>query len=463
MKNKNKHKNGTKNVVNNGLANAVGVEYFAQAQQPFEAFAYASPYLLSVNWVSLVNLYKNNGFIKLAVNLPVMDCFRNGGYELESGTLNAEELQELNEKVHTCDDDVIKQCMRWSRLFGGGALICSTTQDSNTPFNPKTIYNKEVEFLACDRWQCVPESRTLRLAKSFLIVDPQSKQQTPIETFDSSRVMPFVGEVQPYYLRNQLQGWGVSILEAIIPQLNQYLKANGVVLELLDEAKIDILKIFGLAEILMSKDGESSIRRRVDIFAKEKNYKNMAVMDSQDDYVQKTMAFAGLNQILEKIFLLICSSLRIPYSKVFGRGASGFSSGEDDLENYNAMIMSELREPIEPIIKWVAQIRACQLFGRKVDDLTIKWKPLRVLTEKEEQELKSMKISSYIQLMQMGVITRKQLAEQLQKDEIMAFSEEELNALEDDTNFEEFEEEESETIEEKNSIGDKIKNMFKKK
>ena len=157
----------------------------------------------------------------------------------------------------------------------------------------------------------------------------------------------------------------------------------------------------------------------------------MGVMDVQDDYIQKTMSFSGLNEMLEKIFLLICSSLRIPYSKVFGRGANGFSSGEDDLENYNAMIMSELRVPVQHLIKWIANIRCCQLFGRKVDDLTINWKPLRVLTEEQQQQVETAKINAYIQLLQSGVLTPKQVAEKLNQDEIIAFSKEEINQLDD--------------------------------
>ena len=128
--------------------------------------------------------------------------------------------------------------------------------------------------------------------------------------------------------------------------------------------------------------------------------------------------------------MLICASLRIPYSKVFGRGASGFSSGEDDLENYNAMIMSELRVPAQPIIKWIAQIRACQLFGRKVDDLTITWKPLRVLSEKEKQEVNTSKVNAYIQLLQNRVLTPKQVAEKLVQDEIISLTDEEINNIE---------------------------------
>ena len=418
------------NTVNNGLETALNL---SEQMMPGEIFANSTPYMLTLNYITLANTYKSNGFAKLAVDLPVSDCFRDGGYILNSSTLSAEELQELQDYMEEHDTETIKQCLRWGRLYGGGLVICSTEQQPDTPFNPKTIYKKDVEFYACDRWQCVPNSDNVNMADSFCLQDNFLEEQTGnLFTFDKSRVKVFVGEVQPYYLRNLLQGWGASIFEAIIPQLNQYLKANSVILELLDEAKIDILKIFELSSVLSSPGGEAAIKKRAEIFAQQKNYKNMGVMDTQDDYIQKTMSFSGLNEILEKIFLLICSSLRIPYSKVFGRGAAGFSSGEDDLENYNGMIMSELRVPAQPLIKWIANIRCCQLFGRVIDDLSITWKPLRVLTEKEQAELNTSKINALNTLLMAGVLTRSQVAKKLVQDEIIALTDEEINAIDDE-------------------------------
>ena len=449
--------------VDNSLTSAMGLDHLSEAMIPFELFNNATPQIISYNWVQLAEIYKNNGFIKLAVDLPVSDCFRNGGYDFDSNTLEAEELQELNDIVHNKDDEKIKQCMRWSRLYGGGSLVINSNQKPEVPLNTNALYQADFDFLACDRWQCFPLSSSLYNAEQFCLVDLETQNKDDIITFDKSRIKTFVGEVQPYFLRNQLQGWGLSILEQIIPQLNQYLKANSVILELLDEAKIDILKIFGLANTLASAGGSEAIRKRVEIFAKQKNFKNVGAMDAQDDYVQKTMSFSGLNEILEKIFLLICSSLRIPYSKVFGRGASGFSSGEDDLENYNAMIMSDLRKPAEDLIKWVGEIRCYQLFGRKVDDLIIKWKPLRVLSEREQQEVTTSKINSYVQLFQIGVLNRKQIAEQLNKDNIILFSNEELAELENDMDMSDIETEEQEQNLQANQ-GNKfnLANLFKR-
>ena len=384
-----------KNTVNNGLENVVNYNYSSNMLSSIgEISAYATPQLLSLQPILLNNTYKSNSFAKLAVDLPVDDAFRGGGFTVDSQTLSADEILELKELMTDKGDiNVIKDCARWGRLFGGGVIIASTNQNPEAPLNIETLKNKEVEFLACDRWQCFPQDNSLLLANKFLVQSEYDQENGASLLYDKTRLKIYTGETQPFYLRRQLNWWGASIFEAIIPPLSQYIKANSVILELLDEAKIDILKIFGLNDVLASEQGESIIRRRLKIFAEEKNFQSVGAMDMQDDYIQKQLNFGSLDQMIEKIMLLICSALRIPYSKVFGKGASGFSSGEDDLENYNGMIMSSIREPLMPIIKWMIDIRCIQLFGRKIDDIAINWIPLRVLNETEQQSIKTQKIS----------------------------------------------------------------------
>ena len=448
--------------VDNGLASALNLDDQAinSINNPSLIYKNASPYILSLHYIPLANTYKSNGFAATAVDLPVSDAFRNGGFEIDADTLNADELTQLQEKMSDENDiEVLKDCLRWGRLYGGGCILISTEQENDTPFNPETIKGQDVVFYAVDRWQCIPLASSLQLADSFMLQDNLRNEGKEL-IFDKSRVLTYTGKTQPYYIRNLLQGWGASIFEDIIPQLNQYLKANSVILELLDEAKIDILKISGLSDLLMSAEGESVVRRRVDIAAANKNYKSMLTMDANDDYDQKQLSFGSIDQMLEKIFLLICSCLRIPYSKIFGRGASGFSSGEDDLENYNAMIDSEIRVPATKILKQMIDIRCYQLFGRKIPDLMVTWKPLRVMSEKDQQEIETGKINAYIQLLQAGILTPKQVAEKLAVEKIFALSDEEIEALSDEVQPDEMEYKD-ENINVNNSLWSKVQNVFK--
>ena len=458
-----KNKNKKSNIVNNGLETALIPQNNSVIAGIGTMYTNSNPHLLSNDWVMLTNTYKSNAFAKMAVDLPIQDCFKDYGFEIDSTTLNTDELLELKETmIDEGDFEVLKDVCRWSRLYGGGVVIALTEQKPEAPFNPETIHNKKVKFIACDRWQCYPESSNAIMADKFVVQDLALNQNIAI--YDKSRLKTFTGDNQPYYIRNQLQGWGASIYESIIPSLSQYIKANNVILELLDEAKIDILKIFGLSDLLMSEQGDSAVRRRVKIFAEQKNFQSVGVMDGQDDYVQKQLTFGSLDRILEKIFLMICSNLRLPYSKVFGKGANGLGTGADlDIQNYHMMIESTVRIPITPIAKWMIDTRCYQLFGRKAD-INLKWKSLEVLSELEKNQADTQKINSLIQLAQIGVLNKKQVAEKLTNEGIINLSEEEINKLEETENEEELEEQLRQQDEERkqanNSIIDKIKNKI---
>lgn len=430
-----------KNTVDNGLMEATmgsGYNPLNSINNPMTIFANATNQLLTLNWVELANTYKSNGFCRVAVDLPVQEAFNDGGYEIDSKTLTAEELEELKEKMSDeGDDEVLQACLRFGRLYGGSAVVVNTDGKPERPLILENLKDKNIEFLPVDRWQCYANGTTVQLAQSFCLND-NSNRDGELLTYDKSKVLLYTGQLAPYYLRNQLSGWGMSIFESIIPQLKQYIKANGVILELLDEAKIDILKIDSLSQTLYSAGGTQKIQKRLQIAADNKNYKSMLAMDSADDYQQKQLSFSGLDRMLEKIFLLICSSLRMPYSKVFGKGANGLGTGADlDLENYYKMITAEIRQPATRILKQMIDIRCYQLFGRKIDDLTLTWKPLRESTAKEVQEIEKSKVDEMMQLLQAGILTKKQVAEKLVNEGIITLTDDEINAIDETMQAEE--------------------------
>ena len=424
------------NRVNNGLSSALDLPNSNYINNPMLnpgiLFNNTSPVLLTMFWLELTYFYKSNGFIQTAINQIVDDAFRNDGLIIDSKTLDTNELEELKQALQDNGDiDAIMDCIRWGQLYGGGVIIANTEQDYTLPLDLKQLKGKKLKFLSSDRWQCRATGVSPELSDTFVLCDYLSEDTAGIN-IDRSRVEIFTGVKAPYQLRSMLQGWGLSIFEAIIPPLTQYLKAMGVTLELLDEAKIDVVKIMNLASTLLAPNGEIQIRKRLQLVTDNKNYKSSIAMDSEDDYQQKQISFSGLPEMIVQIQYLVCAALKRPYSKIFGKGSSGFSSGEDDLENYNTIVDSEIRRPATKLIKWVVNLRCCQLFGRELPDFRPKWKPLRVMTEKEQAEVNSRKLADYIVLLEHQVMTPKQVAQKLTEDSYILFSDEEISKITDE-------------------------------
>lgn len=367
--------------------------------------------LLTLQPYLLAYAYKTYGIFQTVVDQPVDDAFR-GGVELKSETLDTEDLETLKQAMEDGGDwEEIMYTLKWSRLFGGGVLVANTPQDSKTPLNERGLKNKPLEFYASDRWQCIatdPDAgaKNTNFIMEDLLID---KTRTKIE----------VGKRPPYYVRLRLQGWGLSIYEALLPALIQYFKSQNVMLELLDEKKIDVLKIFGLAETLASPGGTAKIKKRVDIAAANKNFRGMLTMADKDDYQQKELTMAGMADMSKEIRIMIASAVKMPVSKIWGVGSSGFSSGEDDLENYNSIVEGEIRIPAEKLIKWVVDLRCMQLFGFKIPDLKIAWKPLRVLSAREMQEIENWKVNNAMQMFDRGLLKASETMTYLKQEDII--------------------------------------------
>lgn len=183
--------------------------------------------------------------------------------------------------------------------------------------------------------------------------------------------------------------------------------------ELLDEAKIDVYGINGFNEALMTASGTEKIQKRVELANKVKNYQNAIIKDKEDDYDQKQMNFSGLSEMLQQIRIGIANDLKMPLTKIFGQSASGFNSGEDDIENYNSMINSDIRGKMDNLIVQSLKLVCKKLFGFIPDDLQVEYYPLRELSAEQEQNVDTMKINNLMALYDRQLISAEAVQEEI--------------------------------------------------
>ncbi len=438
---KNKVNNSVEqNTVNNGLAQALdlpcgGSPYAQYPNSPNMLLRYSSPFLITRMWLMLTNAYNKNAFLQTAVNQMVEDAFRNDGLIIDTKLLTTDELTKLRTTMDEEGDiQAIIDCIRWGRLYGGGALIANTDQDYTLPLDEKRLKGRKLKFLAVNRWQCMANGTSPYIADSFTLTDNLSEDERISRNggiqIDASRIGVFTGRTSPYMTAAWLNGWNASIFEGILEPITQLLGGFNVTLELLSEAKIDIFKIDGLADLLASPNGEELVRKRLRIATENKNAKASLAMPDTDDYLQKQISFSGIPELLQQLMYIFCGYLRYPVSKLFGKGSSGFSNGDDDLENYNGNVDSDVRIPARNLIRWVVKLRCYQLFGRELQDFTPKWKPLKVMSEKEQAEINSRKLADYLQLSDRQIMTKQMVARKLTEDGYILFSEDEIEDIE---------------------------------
>lgn len=102
----------------------------------------------------------------------------------------------------------------------------------------------------------------------------------------------------------------------------------------------------------------------------------------------------------------VAADMRMPITKLFGTSASsGFQTDQNDMENYNSMVESEVRNKIKYDILRICEIKCQKLFGKIPEDLEIEFKPLRELGAVDQENVKTQKFTRLIQARGVGAIS----------------------------------------------------------
>ena len=345
----------------------------------------------------LSEVYVEIGLVQTIVDVPVDDAFR-GGIEIKTKQLDENQIEDLQNSMEQDNDlGTAGRAAKWSRLFGGaGILILVDDQDPEEPLDLDAIGpDTEVTFRAVDMWELFWDKQNTEGYDAEIQTEEFEFYDYYASKVHKSRVMKIKGLEAPSFLRPRLRGWGFSVVEALVRSINQYLKASDLTFEVLDEFKIDVYKIKNLVNTLLAPNGTQQVQQRIAMANWQKNYQNAVVMDSEDDWDHKQLSFSGLGEVQTGIRKQVAADMRFPITKLFGSSESTGMGNDDqnDMENYNSMVESSVRTPLKFHILRLIQIKCQKLFGFIPDDLRINYKPMRVLTAEQEENIKEKKFN----------------------------------------------------------------------
>lgn len=380
-------------------------------------------YLISNFRQFLSELYVEIGLVQTLVDVPVDDALR-GGILIKSPDLKEEQIAELIASMDRDDDiNIAGQAGKWNRLFGGAGILILTDQDPIEPLDLSSIdESTPLEFRAVDMWELFWDKQESEGYNPAIQEHDFQYYSYYGEQVHKSRVMRLTGMTIPSFIRPRMRGWGISVCEPLVRSLNQYLKATDLSFEVLDEFKVDVYKIKNLVNTLMAPQGAHTVKERVALANYQKNYQKALVMDSEDEWDHKQLSFAGLGDTMEQIRMQIASDLRMPMTKLFGISSAGFNSGEDDLEVYNAMVESQVRNKLKYPVMRMVEIKCQKLFGFVPKNLSVEFKPLRMLSAEQEENVKTQKFKRAIESAKASLITIEEFREDANRGNLFSIT-----------------------------------------
>ena len=248
----------------------------------YDTVSFANNYaLITLNRIILTYLYSGNGIFQTAIQLPIQDALAKG-IEIESGELDPEDIDEIHDWLETHEAmRRVQDYWSWVRVYGGGALIINCDQAPESPMNWKRLKGAPIELYDVDRWQMSSPDIGMSAMQDYESIENAKVLYLNGQKIDPSRVVLGTGKRGPSYIRRQLIGWGMSEAERMLRDLNNYLKTQDVLYEILDESKIDVYHIKDLANKLLTAGGSASIQKRIQLANQLKNYVNALIMDKE--------------------------------------------------------------------------------------------------------------------------------------------------------------------------------------
>ena len=137
-----------------------------------------------------------------------------------------------------------------------------------------------------------------------------------------SRVVRLTGLDYPD-LESAPDAWGDSVLQTVQDAIRACGLVNSSVSAMIAEAKLDIIKIQGLTNMISTREGAQTL---VDRFANAnaaKSVVNTLMLDASEEWDRKELRLTGMDRVMQMYLLICAGAADIPATRLLGREPAG--------------------------------------------------------------------------------------------------------------------------------------------
>lgn len=361
----------------------------------------------------LLNAYRGAWLPRKIVDIPANDACRAWrSWQTEDDSV--EQLEE-EERKHNLVGKV-HEAMIAARLFGGAAIYIGTgDSDPSLPLNPESKGKDSIKFLTV--------LNKVDLAPGDISQDPEVEtfRQPEFYTLSSfanqmrihpSRLVIFRGNRVPGGLVSGIeQGWGDSILQAIIDEVKKADAGSGNLSSLLFEAKTDVIRVPDLMSNMADEEYKNRLMERFTLAATAKGINGMLLLDKEEEWQQKTLTFNGLPDTVMTLLQIVSGAADIPVTRLLGQSPAGLNAtGESDIRNYYDRISSMQEMDLDPAMMVLNEMLIRSALGKRDPSIYHSWRSLWQITKKEFAEIADKLATSIKTLDDTGLFPQEALA-----------------------------------------------------
>jgi phage-related protein (TIGR01555 family) len=331
--------------------------------------------------------YRGSWLMRKAIDLPPYDMTR-AGRDWQAKPDQIEKLEAEERRLQLWDK--LRRGLVLGRL-GGGALILGIKQGSPLdPVDPTRVVLGDVRYAHL--------TSRYRLGLGAPITDPESPwygrpsyfQMTPAGgqpvQVHPSRVIAFRGQQVPDMATADWQSvfWGDPVAQSIMDAVQNADMAQGGFATLIDEAKLDIIKMPGLMQNAATAEYEQRFMERLRLANLGKSTHRALVIDADEEWDQRQINWAGMPDVLAAYVQIVAGAADIPATRLLGKSPDGMNAtGEGDENNYREMITGRQTNDLKPLIDQIDDLLIPSALGQRDPNISWLFAPLSVMSETE--------------------------------------------------------------------------------
>jgi phage-related protein (TIGR01555 family) len=352
-----------------------------------------------------INGYRGAWLVKRIVDQPAGDAFRKWrDWQAETDQISAIEKYEKRREVNM--RQTLTKAMVFARLLGRGHVYISIRgdDDPSQPLNPERIRKDGLASLTALSKRDVNEGEIDDDPISPNYGRPKyyelASGKTSLLRIHPSRLVTFYGALKPDLFYGEQ---GESVLVATLDAIKRHDSVVANVASLVHEARVDVISIPGLSDLLRDPVEEAALLSKFRLVAQMKGNYGMTLLnastikeDNSETWEQKNMSFATLPDIIDKAQQEVAGAARIPRAMLFGTGAGGLgATGDMELSSYYDMINDIQSNDIEPELAILDEVLIRSALGNRPPEVWYSWASLWQMSDKEKAEIGKIKSETF--------------------------------------------------------------------
>lgn len=366
---------------------------FGGSNDPVNRAVFQTP--TSLRRTEVEDMYTGSWIVRRAVEVLIEDATRAW---VDFKTDDDEIVGYVNDKAKTLKlRKQVFEALRLARLYGSSILVVGAIdgEEAEEPLKEDNI--KSIDFLfSIDRWHLQINKRYDDPLKpkfrepEIYQINPQygGEKQHKIH---ESRIIRFDGAWLPVQKMKANQGWHDSVLTAMLSDIKNFILSNQTAGQLLQDFITKVLKMPNLSDLIENQQ-TNSIEARIQYALAAMSNVGLSLIqggDNGEEFEKIQTPITGFPDLMEKMRDMVCAAIGIPKVKIFGQQPGKLAGMEETIRIYNDEVSAyqetELRSPIERLYELI--LKSKENSKSMPEEWSIKFNPLRIMTEKEEAEV----------------------------------------------------------------------------